>query len=123
MRAGLITYEGLPISSGGAHVLRARPIREQWAAVELFLHACTDFTLPSRLELVLHGGERVPRAFVEAVRPPLARWFGAPKRAHTISGAVNEHALWWYPNPADLAAVRWASGRSLAEPLPPHRRA
>ena len=38
--AELVTYDGLPVASGGAHGLRARHPRAAWTAVQSFIDAC-----------------------------------------------------------------------------------
>ena len=114
----LITYEGLPISSGGAHILRKGILQSLWAACEQFLHACTDYTTPSELHIVLHEGADVPRDFSQSVKMELRAWLGKPSRAHTISGVVEEFTNWWYPQSTSIPTlIDWFAAR---QPFPEH---
>jgi hypothetical protein len=41
-RPALIVYDGLPVSSGGAHGLGRRGPADVWAQLSRFLHECAD---------------------------------------------------------------------------------
>jgi len=41
-RPAVVTYDGLPASSGGAHALRLRAPRKAWSAVRSFVDACAQ---------------------------------------------------------------------------------
>jgi hypothetical protein len=47
LRSSIITYDGLPISSGGAHGLRTRSPKVALKHVRDFLRICTDNSIPS----------------------------------------------------------------------------
>jgi hypothetical protein len=59
----VITYDGLPKSSGGAHSLGRLDFHEAWARVASFLTTCTDYTVPSDVHFQLGTGKRVSRRF------------------------------------------------------------
>ena len=68
LRSGLITYDGLPISSGGAHTLRTRGVMDGLAAVRAFLSACTTDPDPELLQVQVTQGGSVPRSVSKALR-------------------------------------------------------
>jgi len=68
LRSGLITYDGLPISSGGAHTLKTRGVMNCLAAVREFLSACTTDPDPERLQVHVTQGGSLPRSFSKVLR-------------------------------------------------------
>ncbi len=118
VRGALITYEGLPLSGGGAHALRRADLRSLWAACDGFLRTCTDFNAPDETHIVLHEGSRVPRDFSKTVKKELSSLLGGPSRSHTISGVVDEYTNWWYPrSPSIPELIEWVAAR---QPFPEH---
>ena len=67
-RPGLVTYEGLPLSSGGAHKLRTKGFVDAWRRVEHFLKECTDFAVPEEVVIELLEGAGLPAAFVTPLK-------------------------------------------------------
>jgi hypothetical protein len=118
IRSSLITYEGLPISSGGAHTLRKQSLKSQWVACENFLHSATDYRTPDEIHIVLHEGNRVSSNFSNSMKKELSRWLGRPVRRHTMSGVVNEDTNWWYPKSVPVSSlIDWFMAH---QPFPDH---
>jgi len=67
-RESLITYDGLRISSGGAHRLAVDTCASAWAQVVHFLKSCTDFDSPEQIILELLEHPSIPRNFLQSVR-------------------------------------------------------
>ncbi len=67
-RAGLITYDGLPISSGGAHTIRTRGVTDGVAAVRGFLSACTTNPDPEFLHVEVSQGGSLPPSLSKSLR-------------------------------------------------------
>lgn len=68
IRQGVITYEGLPISGGGAHKVRTKGFVQAWARIEHFLKECTAFERPDEVLVELLEGGGLPASFVEPLK-------------------------------------------------------
>jgi hypothetical protein len=68
MRPALITYEGLPLSSGGAHRLRTKGFVNAWRIIEHFLKERTDFARPEEIVIELLEGASLPDEFVTPLK-------------------------------------------------------
>lgn len=68
----MITYDGLPVSRGGGHVLRARGLVAAWARIEDFLRRCSDFEQPSGLVIELIEAEAASSAFAASLKRRLS---------------------------------------------------
>lgn len=112
MRRGLITYDGLPISSGGAHTLRANGFAAAWAHVERFLEHCTDFERPEQIIIELLEGTRIPEAFVSPLKQRFSERFSA-RRTRRVGAAVGHQ---WSVEWESFAAV--LQELDLLQPLP-----
>ncbi|UOR01570.1 hypothetical protein MUN77_15810 [Leucobacter allii] len=115
-RPEIVSYDGLPAASGGAHGLRAKNPRAARERVDAFLAACTVGAEP-RWDLRIARGGPVPLR--EGLRAFAVACFGGPAR----SGAEGE--TWRVPaslapealerlSAADLAGAVNAHGQSLA---------
>lgn len=62
-RRAAITYDGLPVSSGGAHKLRGRGFQAGLLAVQSFIQAVPARDTPSDLTLEVIAGDDVPSSF------------------------------------------------------------
>ncbi|SJN11612.1 hypothetical protein FM113_12490 [Leucobacter sp. 7(1)] len=96
MRPELVTYDGLPASSGGAHRLRTRKPGTALAQVQSFLAACTLPDGPSRWAFELWSGG--PEAATERWRAFAAERLGGPRR----SGRTHRE---WSVHEQDVAAI------------------
>lgn len=126
-RRAVLVYEGLPLSSGGAHVVRQANPHETWARVQQFIDECTDgATLRREVELrraepshwlpvraavtrarrLLHGPTAVEQAAASATR-----LFGTPRREEEGDASPTETLFveTWRPQPDQFeAAIDWA---------------
>src|SRR5437879_3014615 len=66
-RLGAITYDGLPISSGGAHKLRTRGFLAALNALQSFAAAISLDVIPSKLIIEVVEGDDVPKEFSETL--------------------------------------------------------
>jgi hypothetical protein len=62
-RPSIITYDGLPLSSGGAHSLRTRSPVAALAQVRNFISSCTDSVQPQKASVEVVTGANVPAEF------------------------------------------------------------
>ncbi len=86
MRSAIIVYDGLPISSGGAHHITNRNPLVVWAKLSEFLRVCTTKINYQYVELWFKDGPAAPLA-KNKTRLSASRYFGHPKRRPLISGA------------------------------------
>ncbi|MBW3589956.1 MAG: hypothetical protein KY429_11105, partial [Actinobacteria bacterium] len=85
LRSAVITYDGLPISSGGAHSLGKRPPGEVWPDLLTFLSTCTDFKLPDQVNFLYYESRQSPRDYARRVRDALNPVYG--RRARRVMGS------------------------------------
>lgn len=102
-REGVISYEGLPINSGGAHGLRGLKSLDAWRKTLHFTGTCTTTTTPRRVILSLNH-DATPEQ--EALRSSL------------IESAVAQLGL--HPSPHDRSEYP-GKGSSLSWRLDPQR--
>ncbi|PMR59548.1 hypothetical protein C1A38_18995 [Verrucosispora sp. ts21] len=81
----VVTYDGLPAASGGAHGLRAKKPRLAWQAVQSFVDACVDPVGAPALTLRLWKGG--PPDVSEPLRQFAAATLGGPRTQDRTSTA------------------------------------
>lgn len=99
--SALIVYDGLPVSSGGAHLLRLRDRYVVWDRMRGFLNACTTCEEPDEVRLLLAEGPHLDRSFFEQAVGLAGGAFGAATRRVSVVGATQteyEHAWMLRPN-------------------------
>src|SRR5579864_839147 len=111
-RRGLITYDGLPISSGGAHKLRSKGLIAAWAQIEYFLRECTDFERPEQIVIEVIEGGGAPAALVAPLKERFSERFPAV-RSRRIGTAVGHQ---WSAGPASLTVL--LQELETVQPLP-----
>jgi len=84
----VITYDGLPISSGGAHTLRMGGPQAAHAAVTQFATTCSDYQQPTQLFVELLKGRGVPPNVSEMFERKFLRDFGTPRRKRALGQAI-----------------------------------
>jgi hypothetical protein len=110
----LITYDGLPISSGGGHTVRARSPVETWGQITKFMATCTDNPPPSDINVEVVTGDTIPNGFSGPLLRQLTQEFGSP----TIRGLGADTGHIWA-----FTAVRIVGLLEMIErlrPLPLH---
>lgn len=83
----LITYDGLPVSSGGAHRIRARDRHSVWNAFSQFLRIFTTCRVFDHVHLILYEDQRVEPRFFKTALERGTQWYGEPVRrlsAHIV---------------------------------------
>ena len=81
-RLAAITYDGLPISSGGAHKLRTRGFVAGLKAVQSFASAVSLDPIPKDCAVEVLEGNEVPKEFTQALSSKFdARYIRRPSRA------------------------------------------
>lgn len=111
----VITYDGLPISSGGAHTLRTRSPRLALAQVQAFIASCSDVDEPQEGFVEVLTGGNVPNDF----SAPLIRKFSdelGVSRRRARGGADTAHV--WPVAPQKLEI--YAPFIEQLQPLPAH---
>lgn len=100
-RSSAITYDGLPISRGGAHKLRTRGLIDGLLAVQSFVAAVSLDTRPQNVVVELLAGEDVPLSFTAGLMAYCDAHF-----ARRASRRIGEYAsAQWSINPAELPVV------------------
>lgn len=116
LRSGLISYDGLPISSGGAHGLgRLRPSMA-WKAFQGFLSTCTTATEPKRVSITINETPDVDPESSQRLRDSAKKMLGVSGRPHRRQDFGDKGRACSWNLSAALAdtAVEWLSA---AEPL------
>lgn len=92
-RPAIVTYDGLPLASGGAHSLRTRSPLAALAQVRSFLSSCTDSLQPQKAWIEVVSGANVPVEFSAPLVAKLRAELRAPgnRRAY---GAGNTANVW-----------------------------
>jgi hypothetical protein len=76
----IVTYDGLPKSSGGAHRLRTRNPISAYASIDAFLTCCTSDIYPTRFTIELIDSKFFPSELTKSLRLRFTARFGDPKR-------------------------------------------
>jgi hypothetical protein len=92
-RSSIITYDGLPISSGGAHSLRTRNPLAALAQVRNFIASCTDCLHPPKVSVEVITGGSVPAESSVPLVEKLTAELGTPGRLRSC-GAGNIAHCW-----------------------------
>lgn len=87
----VVTYDGLPVSSGGGHALRTRDPRHAYEQVTTFLSSCTRESAPPRFTFSVVSGPSIPASFSQAVAEEMSTKFGKPQ----IQGLGDDRGLNW----------------------------
>lgn len=116
-RSGLISYEGLPIASGGAHGLVRLKARDAWSATLQFLNECTTTVAPRRVTLALNGVEDTPPPLLERLRESAVAELGLYPSPHDRReyGSRGSTLTWHVSTDRAPQAVAW---RDSVGPLP-----
>jgi hypothetical protein len=91
LRQSIITYDGLPISNGGAHTLRTRSPLVALEQVRVFIASCTDAVLPKEIFVEVVSGDGIPREFSAPLINQLGAELGVPGRR---SFGANTGHIW-----------------------------
>lgn len=112
---GLITYEGLPFSSGNAHHFRSKKLKASWSQFERLLAECTDCIAP--VLCIEHCvSKELPEEFRIRIESDLLERFGKPEHCSTVSGAAEEcRNKWVVPRDRVVEALDWMQAQC---PLP-----
>jgi hypothetical protein len=114
----LITYDGLPLSAGGAHRLRRKDRAAIWKSMLHFLNVFTTYREPDEVRWLLHEGLRVDRAFFAKAHRVATTAFGRPQRRLAITGQVEEYEHRWVLAPDEIDEA--LGFMQALEPFPEH---
>ena len=114
----VITYDGLPISAGGAHRLREKNHVATWESVLRFLHSFTTSEEPDHVRLLLAEGARIDGAFFAEAHRRARAAFGRAERRLKIAGEANEFEHSWIVNRANIGDA--LDLMEALEPFPEH---
>ncbi len=90
-RLSIITYDGLPPSSGGAHTLRTRSARAALAQVRKFISSCTDCVQPQKASVEVITGANVAAEFSAPLVAKLTAELRAPGRSESNGAGYTAH--------------------------------
>lgn len=110
----VITYDGLPVSSGGAHTLKSRDPSLALAQVMRFLGACTAAQEPMQCSVELVSGAGIPNTFSDRLLSQLDNEYG---RHSTRGLGPNTGHRWQIPLEVADTMAKMISGLS---PMPVH---
>jgi len=108
-RPALIVYDGMPVSSGGAHRLGRQHPSEVWTGLARFLDECTDPIGPCETMALVY--EAVGRSFapIQAAKTSSTTLFGPP-HSRIAASDIREHS--WLFDPDRLpGALEWLAER------------
>jgi hypothetical protein len=109
-RAGLISYDGLPVGSGGGHGLGRLGPHEAWSATVDFMRACTTASPPRDVTLTINSVEDTEPGLPDRVRESAVAALGvypAPNDRRSYGNTKGETLLWRLPPQQAAAAVAW----------------
>jgi hypothetical protein len=115
-RKGLISYDGLPISSGGGHGLGRLHPAEAWDAVRRFLQTCTTAKVPERISIDIHDFHDEDAAqSARLLAAAVARFYLSSRehRRQDYSGKGSTRS-WDLPPTLGDQALEWLSAESLS---------
>jgi hypothetical protein len=117
-RRGLISYDGLPVSSGGGHGLGRLRVREAWNAAQRFFSACTTATEPHHVLIGINDLAEVDPVTTAQLRDAAIAKLGVSRRSdHQQDYGDKGVTQLWELRPALVTSpVDWLSA---AEPLAP----
>lgn len=115
-RKGLISYDGLPISSGGARGLGRLRSHAAWKAFQRFLSICTTAREPTRVAITINILPDVDPANIKNLRDSAKVMLGIRSRPNQCQdfGEKGASSSWDVPSTSADAAVDWLAA---AEPL------
>lgn len=90
----VVTYDGLPVSSGGGHTLRSRCAQDAFDQVMRFLDSCTAPSQPVRFTIELITGNGIPEHFSAPLLTNLTKQYGP---THSRSLGSNTGHVWAIP--------------------------
>src|SRR5512146_1603427 len=118
-RPSIITYDGLPLSSGGAHTLRTRSPLAALAQVRNFLSSCTDCVQPQKAWVEVVTGASVPVEFSAPLVARLRAELRAPGNRKSYGGGSTAN-IWLVAAPKVEAFVELIE-QALPLPAMPNR--
>src|SRR5262245_4800611 len=113
----IITYDGLPLSSGGGHILRTNRPSIALRQVREFIELCTDASEPLERAIEVLSGEGVPSPFSDLLVEKFRSEFGIP-RARLV-GKNRSHI--WPVSLLDLDKLVASIERLCPLPAHPHK--
>lgn len=111
LRPALIVYDGMPVSSGGAHHLGRRPPSQIWTQLSGFLDDCADSIGPSETMVLVYEAVGRSAPPIQSAKTSATTLFGRP-HSRIAASDIREHS--WLFDPDRLPdALEW-----LAEQQP-----
>ena len=110
MREGLISYDGLPISSGGGHGLGRLSPEKAWLATSTFLSVCTTGVQVRRATLAINSVEGSDPASTEQLCESAVAAIGihpSPHERQNYGGVPGSSSTWRLSSETLPAAVAW----------------
>jgi len=107
-RPALIVYEGMPVSSGGAHRLGRIGPAHVWKRLSSFLHECADPLGAHEARVLVYETVGTPLSSIESAKSSATALFGESRSRVAVAGVaeIREHS--WKFNPMRLPdAIGW----------------
>jgi hypothetical protein len=118
-RPALIVYDGMPVSSGGAHRLGLQQPTQIWTQLSRFLDECTDPIGPCETMLLVYEAAGSVLTPIQAAKASATTLLGPPHGRIAVAGAleIREHA--WLFDPDRLPDVlTWLAEQQPVPSLP-----
>jgi hypothetical protein len=119
LRPSIITYDGLPLSSGGGHTLRTRDPLAARDQVRNFLSCCTDCGGPQKASIEVITGGSVPAEFSLPLVKKLSAELGVPARRGSYGSGAIAHS--WPIAPAQVDGFVAHIAQAIPLPVLPFR--
>jgi hypothetical protein len=117
-RPALIVYDGLPVSSGGAHGLGKRGPVDVWTQLSRFLHQCADLIGSYETALLVYEAAGKPLTPIESGKTSATTLFGMPQRRVAVTGVVEILENSWGLGADQLPqALTWLTEQHLVPSL------
>ena len=108
-RIGLVSYDGLPVSSGGGHGMGATRPLSAWEAFQHFLTACTTASTPTTATVAIHPAPTVDPRVIDTLRETVRILLGlsaSPDRNDDWRDSGSSES-WHIANAKVAAAINW----------------
>jgi len=108
-RTGLVSYDGLPVSSGGGHGMGVTRPLKAWVAFQNFLAACTMASTPTATTVAIHPTPTVDPRVIDTLKESgrfLLGLSASPDRSDDWQNSGSSQS-WQIANSKAAQAINW----------------